>query len=72
MDKGKLSVFGRIENLNAEEDITTFDAVRLRYMQFSPFSFNTYTSDEKIAVVGSKLGILTTSFAFGFFNAALL
>ncbi len=65
-------LFGRIENLNAEGDLTTFDAVRLRYLQFSPFSFNTYISGEEIAVVGSGLGIVTTSFAFGLFSAALL
>ncbi len=65
-------LFGRIENLNTEGDLTTFDAVRLRYLQFSPFSFNTYISGEEIAVVGSGLGIITTSFAFGFFSAALL
>ncbi len=65
-------LFGRIENLNTEGDLTTFDAVRLRYLQFSPFSFNTYTSGEEIAVVGSGLGIVTTSFAFGFFSAAVL
>ena len=65
-------LFGRIENLNAEGDLTTFNAVRLRYLQFSPFSFNTYASGEEIAVVGSGLGIITTSFAFGFFSAALL
>ena len=65
-------LFGRIENLNTEGYITTFDAVKLRYLQFSPFSFNTYVSGEKIAVVGLKMGILTTNFAFGFFNAALL
>jgi len=65
-------LFGRIENLNAEGDLTTFDAVRLRYLQFSPFSFNTYISGEEIAVVGSGLGIVTTSFAFGLFSAAVL
>ena len=65
-------LFGRIENLNTEGDLTTFDAVKLRYIQFSPFSFNTYASGEEIAVVGSGLGIVTTSFAFGFFSAAVL
>jgi len=65
-------LFGRIENLNTEGDLIIFDAVKLRYLQFSPFSFNTYTSGEEIAVVGSGLGIITTSFAFGFFSAALL
>lgn len=65
-------LFGRIENLDTDGDLTTFDAVRLRYIQFSPFSFNIYTSGEKIAVVGPKLGIMTTNFAFGFFSTGLL
>lgn len=65
-------LFGRIENLNAEGNLITFNAVRLRYLQFSPPSFNTYISGEKIVVVEPKSGILTTNFAFGFFKAALL
>ena len=64
-------LLGRIENLNAEGDITTFDAVRLRYIQFMPFSFNTYTSGKEIAIT-SNLGILTTNLPFGFFSSALL
>jgi len=65
-------LFGRIENLNTAGDLIIFDAVKLRYLQFSPFSFNTYISGEEIAVVGSGLGIITTSFAFGFFSATIL
>ncbi|UCF13321.1 MAG: DNRLRE domain-containing protein [Thermoplasmatales archaeon] len=65
-------LFGRIENLNTEGNLTIFDAVKLRYLQFSPFSFNTYVSGEEIVVGEPKLGIITTSFAFGFFSAALL
>ncbi len=65
-------LFGRIKNLDTGDSFSTFDAVRLRYMQFSPLSFNTYTSDEKIAVVNQILGILSTNFAVGFFSAALM
>lgn len=63
-------LFGRIENLNSQGEVITFDAVNLRYIQFSPFSFNTYSSGEEIIVV-SKLGILNTNFAFGIFKAAI-
>lgn len=68
----KSMLFGRIENLNTNGDITTFDAVNLRVLGFSPFSFNKYTAGEEVAVVGTKLGILSTGFAFGIFNAGLL
>ncbi len=65
-------LFGRIENLNTESGLTTFDSVRLRYLQFTPFSFNTYISGEKIAVANQILGIVTTNFAIGFFSSAAL
>lgn len=71
IDPHMVFIFGRIENLNTEGDFTTFDAVKLRYLQFSPFSFDTYSSGETVTTVGSKIGILTTNFAFGVFNAAI-
>jgi len=57
-------LIGRITNLNTEGFFTTFDVVRLRFLQFSPFSFNTYISGEKITVIKSKLGMVTENFAF--------
>ena len=65
-------LFGRIKNLNAEGNLITFNAVNLRYLQFLPFSFNTYISGEKIVASEVKFGILTINFAFGFFKAALV
>ena len=67
----KAFIFGRINNLDATGDFTTFNAVKLRFITFSPFSFNTYTSGETITITGTKLGILTANFAFGIFNAAI-
>ena len=64
-------IFGKITNLDATGDFTTFNAVKLRFITFSPFSFNTYTSGETITITGTKLGILTANFAFGIFNAAI-
>jgi len=63
----KVFLFGRIENLTIVGDFFVFNAVRLRFIQFSPFSFNTYTSGEKIAVFEPKLKIVTNNFMFGFF-----
>jgi hypothetical protein len=63
-------VFGKIKNLDASGDITTFEAVKLRVMTFSPFSYNTYTSGEMVYIT-SKIGLLNTDFAFGFFQVAI-
>jgi hypothetical protein len=64
-------LIGRMTNLVSHGSYYTFDAVKLRDIQFSPFSFNTYTSGEKLAVT-KQMGILTTNFAFGFFKAAVI
>ena len=63
----KVFLFGRIENLTIVEDIFILNAVHLRVIQFSPFSFNTYTFGEKIALFEPKLKIVTDRFMFGFF-----
>jgi len=62
---------GRVTNLVSHDSYYTLDAVKLRYIQFSPFSFNTYKSGETIAVT-KQMGILTTNFAFGLFKATLM
>jgi len=63
----KVFLFGRIENFTIVGDIFIFNAVRLRVIQFSPFSFNTYVSGEKIALLEPRLKIVTNRFVFGFF-----
>jgi hypothetical protein len=64
----KALIFGRIQNLIEDNNQVIFDALRIRVITVSPFSFNTYTDNEKVVSVGSKIGILTDSLAFGFFN----
>ncbi|UCD14566.1 MAG: hypothetical protein JSW60_03870 [Thermoplasmatales archaeon] len=63
----KVFLFGRIENLTMVRDIFIFNAVRLRVIQFSPISFNTYISGEKIALFVPRLKIVNNRFVFGFF-----
>lgn len=63
-------LLGKIEQLNTQGAFTSFNAVKLRVLTFSPFSFNTYTQGETMLVSPNKIGILTTNFAFGFFNIA--
>ena len=64
----KAFLFGRIENLTIVGNIFIFNAVRIRVIQFSPFSFNTYTSGEKIALFEPRLKIVTNRFMFGSFT----
>jgi hypothetical protein len=52
-------MFGKISNVSSIGDFTRVDAVKLRFIQFSPFSFNTYTSNERILVSNDYLGIFT-------------
>lgn len=63
-------IFGRIKNLDTTGDFTTFEAVRLRVMTLSPFTYNIYTSSETVYMT-SKIGLLSTDFAFGFFQVAM-
>lgn len=68
----KTILIGSIEDLNIDGDITTFNAINLRYIQFGPFQFKKLTAGEEFAVTGSRLGVLTSSFAFGIFNGGLI
>jgi len=65
------SLLGAITNLNTGGTQSTFDSVALLYIQFNPFKFGIYTSGETVTVSNQYLGILTQSFAIGFFNAAI-
>ncbi|MFW6119988.1 MAG: hypothetical protein ACOC80_03690 [Petrotogales bacterium] len=64
-------LLGAIANLNTGGTQSTFDSVALLYIQLNPFKFGIYTSGETITVSNQYLGILTQSFAIGFFNAAI-
>ena len=64
-------LLGAITNLNTGGTQSTFDSVTLLYIQFNPFKSGIYTSGETVTVANQFLGILTQSFAIGFFNAAI-
>jgi hypothetical protein len=72
VDLKKSFLLGKITNLQTEGDFYTFDAVRLRCIQFSPFAVEKYVSGEKIYVSKQKIGLLETGFALGFFSYATL
>ena len=62
-------MFGKIDNLNlGAGNFITFDAEKVRAIQFSPFSFNTYESGETFRISEDKIGLLLPGFIFGFFN----
>lgn len=63
-------LFGRIKNLDSTGDFTTFEAERLKVITLSPFTYNVYTSSETVYMT-SKIGLLSTNFAIGFFQVAL-
>jgi len=67
----KALICGRIQNLIEDEDLIKFNAIRTWILTLNPFSLNTYTDEETIVTIGSNIGILTKSFAFGFFNVAI-
>jgi len=64
-------IIGKIDNLNTDEDMITFEAVNLRCLQFSPFGFIPYTSGELITISKDYMGLLTLRFIFALCGASL-
>jgi len=64
-------LLGRISNLNTTGAFSTFTAVRLLIIQFSPFQILVYNLGESVTVSNQYIGILTQNFAIGLFNAAI-
>ena len=64
-------LIGKITNVVTVGSNTEFDAVNLFCIQFSPFKFVNYNSDETVTISNKILGIITSNFVFGFFNAAI-
>ena len=63
-------MFGRVSNLNTDVgDLMTFEAVKLRSIQFSPFRFVKFTSAEKIKVSEEYKGFLNEKFVLGIFES---
>lgn len=61
-------IIGRISDLNENNDVLTFKAVKLLYIQLFPFRIIIYKSDEKITITNRYLGILRQNIIFGFFR----
>jgi peptide/nickel transport system substrate-binding protein len=57
-------IFGKITNLSSQGDYISFEAVKTRVVTFSPFSFNTYVSGEKIAVSEDYQGFIGVRYIF--------
>jgi hypothetical protein len=68
----KAVLIGRITNVDTSSDTQiTFNAQFVRYIQFSPFSFQRYSLGEQLTISKPYQGILTLRFAFGVFNVAI-
>ncbi len=62
-------MFGRVSNLNADVgNLKTFESLRTRCIQFSPFRFYT-TSGESIKISEDYRGLLTPNIVFGIFKS---
>lgn len=65
-------LFGRIQNVIAEEDYTTIEAVNLRIIFLEPYQFYQYTAGETIRFANQYTGIiLAKHFLIGSFNVVL-
>jgi len=51
-------IFGKITNLSSQGEFIQFEAVKTRVIIFSPFSFNTYVSNEKLTVSKDYRGLI--------------
>ena len=67
----KMYIGGRITNLNQLEETSTFNSIRLRCINFSPFSIYKYQSNKKLIVSNEYVGLLTKWYVLGFFEGAL-
>jgi len=65
-------LIGRIYDLNAEGTYVTCNALQTYVITFSPFSFNSYSSDERIIIEKSFKGIVAAGFVVAFCKAAIL
>jgi len=64
-------LIGRLTNVNTEEDIITFEAVNIRAITFSPFSFKHYSSGETITISKDYIGLVGTRFIFALCSAVI-
>ncbi len=65
-------MLGRISNLNIDVgNLMTFEALKLRCIQFSPFKFVTFKTGEKIKISEDYKGLLSQNIVLGVFQANL-
>jgi hypothetical protein len=65
-------IFGKLTNLQTSEyGYISFEAEKIRCIQFAPFQFVQYTDNEKIMVLDSYMGMLTLDRVFGVFKTLL-
>jgi len=64
-------LIGRITNLTTEGDVITFEAVNLRAITFSPFSFNPYTSGEVVTISKDYFGLVGARFIIVLCSASI-
>lgn len=65
-------LFGQINGLNRDVgNLITFEASKLRCIEFSPLQFNKYMNNEKVKVSKEYIGLLGQKFVIGFFNINL-
>lgn len=61
-------MIGRINNTDVNDDVITFNAENVAYLQLLPFNFTKYNSSELIIISPRYLGLLTQNFIFGIFG----
>ena len=68
----KVFIIGKIYDINSDGDYITFNALKVRCIQLSPFNFITLQSDEELIISKSYKGIVAAGFIFAFCDAAIL
>lgn len=66
---GLTFIIGQISNLHSLGGYSAFDCTLVLAIQFIPFQIVFYQSGEEITVSNTYLGILSSTFALGFFKA---
>jgi len=60
----KALIFGQITNLTTYDESIVFQALKLKIITFSPFSFNPYTSGESFEILKEHKGFIGLQFIF--------
>lgn len=65
-------IAGKIHDISSEGNYLTFNAIKIRCMQFNPFTFVTLQADEELIISKSFKGIVAAGFIFAICDASLL